>query len=156
MADNVMNTVLQVCATKSNRLPDLAITNGQLIFIQDKHRIAFDFNNQRKFYNQIEELDTDYNRVELANQIDGAFYFVIETAMLWTYRSDWIQLTSAPEEIVFIGTEMPELGCEKTLYVSKTKKEISVWDDYTDSYVVVADRTEIASVSTDDIDLLFK
>lgn len=154
MADLTMKTILSVCATNANRLPDLAIKNGQLIFIQDKHRIAFDFGGKRRFYNQIEELATETERVALESPVTGSYYFVINTAVLWTYQDKWIPLTTSPEEIVFIGTDiMPELGSAKTLYVSKTKKQISVWDDDTKQYIVVADKKEIVSES--DIDTLF-
>ena len=126
MAEATTKQVLSVIATTSERIKDLVIKSGQLIFIQDTGRIAFDFKGNRKFYNQIEELDTELTRKELESPVDGVYYFVIETAVLWTYQGEWIQITSQPEEIVFIGTEMPELGQEKTLYVNKAQKEIKV------------------------------
>lgn len=153
MAENMLKNVLSVCATRSDRLPELPIKNGQLIFIQDKCRIAFDYGDKRKFYNQIELLEADYERVNLEDPVNGHFYFVVDTAVLWFYQNDWVQLTTAPEEIIFIGTEMPELGVEKTLYVDKDKKEISVWDD--GEYIVVSDKTNVGSISESDIDLLF-
>ena len=153
MADSNIKTVLKVCATKANRLPDLAIKEGQLIFIQDKHRIAFDFKGQRVFYNQIEELSTERERITLEAPVNGFYYFVIEKAVLWTYQDKWIQITTAPDEIVFIGTEMPELGSEKTLYVDKENKEISVWDNATNDYIIVADKNDV--VSEFEIDSLF-
>ena len=42
MADLTTYPVLSVCATVGSKLPDLAIKDGQLIFVQDKHKIAFD------------------------------------------------------------------------------------------------------------------
>lgn len=153
MTDLTTRTILSVCATNSNRLSDLSIKNGQLIFIQDKRRIAFDFGDSRKFYNQIEEFATDTERVMLENPIVGAFYFVIETAVLWTYRDKWIQLTTTPEEVIFIGTEMPELGSANKLYVDKDDKEISVWDSETNEYIMVANAT--GEISESDIDSLF-
>ena len=153
MADLTTKTVLSVCATSSNRLKDLEIKNGQLIFVQDKERIAFDFGGKRKFYNQIEELNTDKERVEMTSPVNASYYFVVETAVLWTYRDEWIQLTTPPEEIVFIGTEIPELGIAKTLYVNKKEKEISVWDEDKSSYLTVSNAT--GSLSKSNIDLLF-
>lgn len=154
--------VLSVIATTSSKVKDLLIKNGQLIFIQDKGRIAFDFNDKRVFYNQIVELETEYERDTLSSPSFG-YYFVIETAVLWLYKDTWIQITTQPEDIVFIGTEMPQLGKEKTLYVNKLNKEISIWDNDTNGYVVVADKTEISdvpgisieTVTQDDIDALF-
>lgn len=148
-----VQAVLSVCATTGERVKLLPIENGQLIFVQDKHRIALDFNGKRTFYNQITELDTEQERVSLLAPISGMYYFIIETAVLWTYRGGWIQITSRPEEIVFIGTEMPELGQPKTLYVDKNCKEILVWDEGTQAYITVSDYTN--EISESDIDELF-
>ena len=154
MADTTTtNNGLVLIATTSSRIRDLTIKDNQLIFIQDKCRIAFDYGDKRKFYNQIELLEADYERVNLEDPINGHFYFVVDTAVLWFYQNDWVQLTTAPEEIIFIGTEMPELGVEKTLYVDKDKKEISVWDEETDTYIVVSNYT--AEVTDADIESLF-
>lgn len=157
MADSNLNTltpVLSVCATIGERVKELAIKDGQLIFVQDKHRIAFDFNGKRRFYNQIEELATEQERVSLLAPISGMYYFIIETAVLWTYQNGWIQITSKPEEIVFIGTEMPELGKEQTLYINKATKNVSVWDSETSDYIIVSDYTN--EVTEEDIENLFK
>jgi hypothetical protein len=156
MADTTLNIspVLSVCATLGERVKELTIKDGQLIFVQDKHRIAFDFNGKRRFYNQIEELSTELDRTSLLAPISGMYYFVIETAVLWTYQGRWIQITSKPEEIVFIGTEMPELGKEQTLYVNKVDRNISVFDSSLNEYIVVSDYTN--EVTDEDIENLFK
>jgi len=156
MADTTLiNPVLSVCATTGERVKELPLKNGQLIFVQDKHRIALDFNGKRRFYNQIEELDTEFDRTSLLAPISGVYYFVIETAVLWTYRSGWIQITSKPEEIVFIGAELPELGVQKTLYVTTAdgNENIAVWDEDLSSYKVVADKTQ--SVTPEEVVALF-
>ena len=57
------------------------------------------------------------------------------------------------EEIVFIGTEMPELGKPKTLYVNKAKLNISIYDEALSAYTVVADYTKAADPA--DIERLF-
>ena len=151
------NPAFTIVATTSDRVKDLVIKNGQLIFVQDKGRVAFDFKGKRVFYNQITELATEYDRSSLSAPANG-YYFVIETAVLWFYQSEWIQITDKPEDIVFIGVELPELGQSKTLYVDKTNKEISVWDDTSNEYVVVADKSdavEVDSILNEDIDALF-
>ena len=137
MSDVTTKPILSVCATVASRLPDLAIKNGQLIFVQDKHKIALDYGGKRVFYNQIEELATEQDRLAILAPVTGLYYFVIDSAVLWTYQSEWIQITSPPKEILFIGTELPELGASKTLYVDTANKEISVWDAEQYSYVVV-------------------
>lgn len=156
MADSITTTkpILSVCATIGERVKELTVKDGQLIFVQDKHRIALDFNGKRKFYNQIEELDTDSARKSILAPVSGMYYFVIDTAVLWTYQNGWVQITSKPEEIVFIGTALPELGSGQTLYVNKQNKQISVWDDESKQYIVVADKAE--EVSEAFIDSLFE
>ena len=153
--------ILSVIATTASRVKDLVIKDGQLVFVQDVGRIAFDFNGKRVFYNQIIELETEYERSSLLSPSSG-YYFIIETAVLWFYDDKWTQITTQPEEIVFIGTEMPSLGKPSTLYVDKTNKEISVWDETTNGYIVVADKTDIKdvdvsieTVTEDDINSLF-
>lgn len=154
MADLTTKPVLSVCATVGSKLPDLVIKDGQLIFIRDKHKIALDFGGKRVFYNQIEELATDAVRTSMLAPVAGLFYFVIETAVLWTYRDKWVQITTPPKEVVFFGTELPELGVSKTLYVDTGRKEISVWDESASGYVVVADKTN--ELTAEDVDALFK
>lgn len=153
MADTNNYPILSVCATVGSKLSSLVIKDGQLIFVQDKHKIALDYNGKRVFYNQIQELATDGARTSMLAPVTGSYYFVISTAVLWTYQNGWIQLTTPPEEIVFIGVTLPELGSKKTLYVDTAKKEISVWDESVATYVVVADKTE--EMTAEDIDALF-
>lgn len=163
MTDTANKAPMSVVVTTSEKLSSLLIQNGRLIFVKDKCRIAFDWNDKRTFYNQITELETDYERISMSSPFYG-YYFVIETAILWRYDNDWIQITSKPDDIVFIGAELPELGQakEKTLYVDKTKKEISVYDKTANSYVVVANKTDgsgggsIDTATNNDIDNLFK
>lgn len=146
-----------IVATTSDRVKDLVIKNGQMIFIQDKGRIAFDFKGKRVFYNQITELDTEYERANLSAPAYG-YYFIIETAVLWFYSDGWTQITTQPEERIFIGVELPELGQARTgtLYVNKAEKEISIWDEDTNEYIVVADATDdVNTVTIQDIDALF-
>ena len=162
MAETANKASMSVIVTTSEKLSSLLIKNGQLIFIKDKCRIAFDFNDKRKFYNQITELETDYERTSLSSPSNG-YYFIIDTAVLWRYDNSWTQITSSPEDIVFIGAELPELGQakDKTLYVNKTKKEISIYDKAANSYVVVANKTDssggenIDTVTEEDINNLF-
>lgn len=143
MADTSNTTpILSVIATNASRLSDLSIKNGQLVFIKDKGRIAFDFDDKRVFYNQIVELSTDNDRQSLLAPVNGTYYFVIDTAVLWYYNDTWIQITSQPEEIICIDVEFPELGSNKTLYVNKEELNISVWDETENAYKVVADTTE--------------
>ena len=156
MANTTTKQVLSVIATTSDRIKNLVIKNGQLIFVQDNGRIALDFKNKRKFYNQIEELDTESARKKLESPVNGAYYFIIETAVLWTYcNNEWVQLTTRPEEIVFIGTEFPELGVEQTIYANTTdgNEHIAVWDEDLKDYKIVANKTY--SITENEVIALF-
>ena len=91
--------ILSAYATYGSRVSDLAIRDGQLIYVQDKRMIALDFGGKRIYYTQIEELTTEQARTSLLAPIAGLFYFVVETGVLWTYRNDWVQITMAPDAI---------------------------------------------------------
>lgn len=152
MADTI-RTFPQFIATVSDKIKDLVIKDGQFIFIHDEGRIAIDYKGKRTFYNQIIELESEQERLNLSEPINGKYYFVIEKAVFWRYYNGWQQLNTAPEEIIFIGTEMPELGQPKTLYVDKLNREISVWDETDDKYLAVSNYTD--SISVDFISSLF-
>lgn len=143
----------KVIATSSSKIRQLPIKNGQLVFIQDLSRIAFDFNDKRVFYNQIVELETEAERQDLVDPLNG-YYFVIDTAVLWSYQDGWIQITERPQEVVFIGVELPSLGQAGKIYVDVDDKEISVWDEETDKYITVSNYT--TEVTDEDIENLFK
>lgn len=150
MADKIISVI----GTVAKRLPDLPISDGQIIFVKDKTKVALDLNGKRTFYNEISTFENDEKRKESSDLIDDHFYFVVDTAVLWFYRNKWIQVTSEPEQVIFFGTEMPELGKTNALYVNKNKKNISVWDDETKSYIVVGEAVDL--VTNDDIDKFFK
>lgn len=145
MADNTIKPIMSFCATVSDKVKDLVIKDGQLIFLHNEGTIALDYKGKRTFYNQIIELETEQERFNLSEPINRKYYFVIEKAVLWRYYNGWHQITSAPDEIIFIGTEMPELGKEKTLYVDKENREISVWDEEKTEYLKVSNYTEAIS-----------
>ena len=153
MADTE-KTIMSVVATTASRLPDLSIKNGQLIFVKDSQKVALDFNDKRTFYNQIVVLQTDLERQSLLAPISGLFYFVIDTAVLWHYEQTWIQITASPNEIVYIGVSLPELGSANTLYVNASLNNVSIWDDDTKKYQIVADKTDV--ISDDEISKLFE
>lgn len=142
MADTATKSIMSLVATSSSRIRDLVIKDGQLIFIQDIGRIAFDFKGKRVFYNQIVELETEADRLALSDPLDG-YYFILDSACLWMYKSEWIQITDKPQEIVQIGVELPLLGQQGKLYATTKEgsENISVWDEDL-GYIVVADKTQ--------------
>lgn len=153
MADTTnTKAVMSLVATSSSRIRELPIKNGQLVFVQDLGRIAFDYNNKRVFYNQIVELETEAERLALDNPLNG-YYFVIGSGVLWLYKNDWIQITEKPENILFIDVELPQLGQEDKLYINKAEQYISVWDDEINKYIVVAEKTQ--SMTSEEVIALF-
>lgn len=154
MAD-ATKSVLKLVATTSSKVRNLIIENGQLIFIQDYGRIAFDFNGKRTFYNQIVELETEAERQLIDPPLSG-YYFVISTGCLWRYENGWTQITGTPKEVICIDVELPELGQakENVLYISKANQEIAVFDGASNKYIIVSDYTKEAT--NEDIEDLFK
>ena len=98
MAD-ALNPILSVISTTASRLPDLAIKDGQLIFVKDTQKVALDIGSRRTFYNQINILQTESERQSWLAPISGLFYFVLETNILWTYQMGWVQITTPPTQI---------------------------------------------------------
>lgn len=148
------NAVMSLVATSSSRIRELPIKDGQLIFVQDLGRIAFDFKGQRVFYNQIVELETEADRLMLDDPLDG-YYFIIGSGCLWFYKDGWTQITEKPESVLWIDVELPQLGQaeEGVLYVNKTEREIAVFDGASNEYIIVSDYTN--EVTDEDIEKLF-
>lgn len=133
---------MSIVVTTSNKLPNLAIKNQQLIFIRDLQRIALDFNGIRTFYNEIVSLETEEERESLLEPVVGLYYFIIKTSVLWTYQSTgWIKITREPDEFIYIGDNLPEVGVEKKIYINKSEKNILIWDEDTQNYINVSDYT---------------
>jgi hypothetical protein len=145
--------IMSMIATTTDKLSQLPIKNGQLIFVRDKQTIALDYSDKRTFYHEIISLDTEADRLALESPVKGTFYFVIDTAILYRYETEWIKVTNGPQSILCIGVEFPELGSSASLYVNTVDKEISIWDAENRKYVVVADSTK--EVTNEDIDSLF-
>ena len=99
MTDLTEKTVLSAIATSNSKLSELSVKNGQLIFIQDKNTIAFDFGGRRRLYKQIEDVSTDADRLSILAPVAGCYYFVVETSVLWTYRNEWVQITTTSKDI---------------------------------------------------------
>lgn len=100
MADLTDKSVLSVYATVESKLANLAVKDGQLIFVQDKHKICLDFGGKRTIYHQIQELATEGARTSLLAPISGSYYFVLDPGVLWRYQDGWIQITTPPDEVI--------------------------------------------------------
>ena len=85
--------------------------------------------------------------------VNERFYFVIETAVLWYYNDEWVRVTTPPEDIIYIGDSLPGSGNNKSLYVNKANKNISIWDNEKSEYVEVGSST--SNISEEQIAGLF-
>lgn len=146
--------IISLMSTNSEKLSDLSIKNGQIIFVKDKAKVALDLNDKRTFYNDITILDDDESRECLLEPFNERFYFVVSTGVLWFYKETWIQVTDKPKEFISFETDLPELGDTDRLYINKQNKNISVWDDESSSYLCVGETTD--SISNQDIDKIFR
>lgn len=158
MAGEQTKAITSIIATVSKKIPDIAIQNGQLIFVQDSRMIALDISDKRVFYNEIVQLNADDDRRNLEDPVNGSFYFVITAALLWYFNNGWVQVTSnengdSHPDIKFIGTVIPELGTSSTLYVNTVNQNITVWSDELQKYIEVADVT--CSITQEEILNLF-
>ena len=53
----------KIVATTSDKVDSLSVKDGQLIFVQDEGKVAFDFNGTRVFYDNSGELDDIYSKI---------------------------------------------------------------------------------------------
>ena len=153
MADT-MHT-FSVIATTDSKVKTIPVVNGQLIFARDAACIAFDYDDKRTLYTDIITLDTEADRKSIIAPIEGKFYFVDRTAVLWTYsKGTWKQITSDPSNYICIGSEFPAAGKEGILYIDKSRQVIAIWDST--QYIEVAEKTNSIEISDEDIESLFK
>lgn len=117
--------------TVQSKLDDLPVQDGNLIFIEDAHKIALDLHNKRTEYTQFIDLETDDQRTGLLAPLD-TFYFVKSTAILWRYSGGWMQITSPPNS--WISDEFPPVGQSSILYINMTLDKVYRWDDNDLSY----------------------
>ena len=119
------DSVIRYYAVSRDKLDQLAVADGQLIFVRDAREIYLDVNGERTSYSQIMVLFDEEHRKGL-KPVTG-FYFVSSTNVLWRYDNQWIQLTTSPREVVVFSDELPQQGVEETLYI--TEEDIYKFDD---------------------------
>lgn len=115
--------ILKVVSTTSERLGQLSVEFGQLIFVKDTKELYFDHKEGRTLYNQqIIVLEKESDRTAINKPVAG-FYFVQETGIIWRYDTAWVKLTNAPsEQIEFISKkDFPAEGKANVLYIDGIK-----------------------------------
>lgn len=109
--------------TTDSRLTQLPQKNGQLIFVRDTQKIYLDAKEVRTEYTSIINLVDEEQRKGMISPINGGFYFVQDTKVLWNYEGGtWTQLTGLVQEkqVLFDDDETISIDQMKddTLYVS--------------------------------------
>lgn len=134
--------VVKLYRTKSERLPQLPVRNGNIIFVSDTRQICLDADGLRIPYDPIKLFDTEQERAEYESPVIG-FYFVVETNVLWRYADGvWSQLTPSNLNPILYGktlADFPEVGEEDILYVAD--EAIYKWDSAAKEYTMAANKT---------------
>lgn len=103
--------------TTSDKLQELPVQNGQIIFVPDKNTLCLDMNGQRSYYQTIKTFATDRERLDATNLIKG-FYFVEETSDFWEWKNGWEKTTKSPVVYGSTVASFPARGKEGVLYYS--------------------------------------
>ena len=115
--------ILTVVSTVSERLGQLPVKYGQLIFVKDSRELYLDHQEGRILYNQIIILETEAQRLSMKQPV-SSFYFIKETGVIWRYDDNtWILITNPPsEQIEFLPKHLfPLVGKVNTLYIDDVK-----------------------------------
>ena len=117
-----IQSTLKVVSTTSERLGQLSVDYGQLIFVKDTRELYFDHAEGRILYSQIIILETENQRANMKAPVNG-FYFVKDTGIIWRYDGTWIAITNPPSErIEFLPREsFPIVGKTDMLYIDGIK-----------------------------------
>ena len=130
-----MANVKYICTT-SDKLNDISVEVGNLIFCEDTRQIALDGANGRVFYDQIMCIPQESMRIAMTRNLVSGFYFVLDTNILWRLDDvTWIPITEKPSEMVIYGTlaTFPRPGAVGKIYA--TDSHLYHWDEDSETYV---------------------
>lgn len=74
----IADNKFKVVATTGEKIDNLPVKNGQLIFVQDTKQIAFDFKGVRVVYDHSDELDDIYSKIATLEERDAEIETKIE------------------------------------------------------------------------------
>lgn len=111
------DNIFKIVSTTSDKLSQLSVEFGQLIFCKDERALYFD-TDERTSYQQIIILSSESLRQSMLYPVSG-FYYVQDTCIIWNYDGEWHKLTNTPkDQIVFDDYEnFPTEGSESVLYI---------------------------------------
>ena len=131
---------MKYIVTNANKLKDIEIISGQLIFVRDERVIYLD-SDVRTPFSQMIYISTEVQRQAISSPLKG-FYFVEETSVLWHFdkTKGWEQMTSAPDErLVFDNYDnFPAKGKTCVLYCAP--EAIYQWNTSLSSYIKMGEQ----------------
>ena len=131
---------MKYIVTNANKLKDIEIISGQLIFVRDERVIYLD-SDVRTPFSQMIYISTEVQRQAISSPLKG-FYFVEETSVLWHFdkTKGWEQMTSAPDErLVFDNYDnFPAKGKAGVLYCAP--EAIYQWNTSLSSYIKMGEQ----------------
>ena len=128
---------IQFYRTSPDKVSEIEIKKGNLIFVEDERTIYLDNDDTRVAYQQIMSLQNDEDRVVLTSRLVPGFYFVLSNNILWRLDANrqWIQITERPSEQIVYGSleTFPRPGSEFTLY--RTSEALYHWSNDQQAYI---------------------
>ena len=124
---------MRFIATTSEKLGNLAVKAGQLIFCYDTRVIYLD-TDKRTSYQAIINVVDEATRQAIQTPIEG-YYYVRRENTLWSYFGSWVQITGQDSSLVF-ADELPQEGVENIIYV--INDTMYRWDDTQNEYYQLA------------------
>lgn len=130
---------MKLVYTTKNKINELAIQDGQIIYAPDGNLICLDMRNKRHVYHTLESFETDAERLNAVGT-NKCFYFVESTNIMWEYINDaWKQITPANLNPVYyaeVPSRFPAKGTENTLFY--TDNGIYNWKESIQDYNLIA------------------
>lgn len=125
--------MMKFISTTSDKLSDIAITAGQLIFCSDTRDIYLD-TDVRTGYQEVIDIPDDITRRAIENPIQGYYYVKLENT-LWSYFGKWVQISGQDSSLVFVDEELPFVGEDNKIYVHLNS--LYRWDSINATYYLV-------------------
>lgn len=130
---------MKLIYTSAERLNDLPIADGQIIWVPNDNMLCLDMHDYRFTYKTIRTFPTEEARLNDSLAQEG-FYYVEATNLIWrkTANGTWRQVTSSGEPIIYGETEevFPSIGLNNTLYY--TDHGIYNWKSQLNKYNLIA------------------
>lgn len=135
-------TYTNLYVTKSKYLPELKVSDGNIIFTKDTGSLYLDFDGLRLPYQTINNFATDEERKH-CQAVDG-YYYVESTNVLWRKKQDeWIQTTPSnltPINYYKSTSDFPSEGDAASVYL--IDDIIYRWDPLSKTYQSVSNLTD--------------